>query len=56
MTLPSKVFYAAEGYHQNYLTLHPNQPYIAFNDIPKVEDLSHLFPSLYSAKPKLVNG
>src|ERR1700742_911072 len=30
-------FYAAEDYHQDYLTLHPNQPYIVFNDIPKVE-------------------
>jgi len=53
---PAQKFYAAEGYHQDYLTLHPNQPYIAFNDIPKVEDLSHVFPSLYSAKPKLVKG
>jgi len=53
---PSKTFYAAEAYHQDYLTLHPNQPYIAFNDIPKVEDLSHVFPSLYSEKPKLVKG
>jgi peptide-methionine (S)-S-oxide reductase len=53
---PSKAFYAAEGYHQDYLTLHPNQPYIAFNDIPKVNDLSHYFPNLYSEKPKLVKG
>ncbi len=53
---PAQKFYAAEGYHQDYLTLHPNQPYIAFNDIPKVEDLSKVFPSLYSAKPKLVKG
>ena len=53
---PSKTFYAAEAYHQDYLTLHPTQPYIAFNDIPKVKDLSHVFPSLYSEKPKLVKG
>ncbi len=53
---PSKTFYAAEGYHQDYLTLHPNQPYIAFNDIPKVNDLKHYFPSLYSEEPKLVKG
>ena len=33
---PLEAFYAAEAYHQDYLTLHPNQPYIAFNDIPKV--------------------
>ncbi len=53
---PAQKFYAAEGYHQDYLTLHPGQPYIAFNDIPKVEDLSHVFPNLYNVKPKLVKG
>jgi peptide-methionine (S)-S-oxide reductase len=53
---PSKTFYAAEDHHQDYLTLHPNQPYIAFNDIPKVNDLMHYFPNLYSEKPKLVKG
>ena len=52
----SKTFYAAEGYHQDYLALHPTQPYIAANDLPKVKDLSQLFPSLYSEKPKLVKG
>src|SRR6185295_13126202 len=33
---PLQAFYAAEDYHQDYLTLHPTQPYIVFNDIPKV--------------------
>ena len=51
---PSKAFYPAEAYHQNYLTLHPDQPYIAFNDIPKVEALKQLFPSLYRGNPVLV--
>ncbi len=51
---PLAVFYPAEGYHQNYLTLHPREPYIAYNDIPKVEDLKRLFPSLYREKPTLV--
>ena len=51
---PLKGFYPAEGYHQNYLTLHPGNPYIAYNDLPKVESLKRLFPSLYSDKPKLV--
>jgi peptide-methionine (S)-S-oxide reductase len=49
-----KGFYAAEDYHQDYLTLHPNQPYIAFNDLPKVENLKRLFPSEYREKPVLV--
>ena len=48
-------FYAAEDYHQDYLTLHPNQPYIAFNDLPKVENLKKIFADNYIAKPTLVN-
>ena len=47
-------FYAAEGYHQDYLTLHPNQPYIAYNDIPKVQNLKKLFAENYTEKPTLV--
>jgi peptide-methionine (S)-S-oxide reductase len=51
---PGKAFYAAEDYHQNYLTLHPTQPYIAINDLPKVHALKQLFPSLYRDAPVLV--
>ena len=51
---PFKAFYPAEGYHQNYLTLHPDSPYIAANDIPKVEGLKTLFPQDYTTKPVLV--
>ena len=51
---PLKAFYPAEGYHQNYLTLHPDSPYIATNDIPKVEGLKKLFPQNYAADPVLV--
>jgi peptide-methionine (S)-S-oxide reductase len=40
-------FYPAEDYHQNYLALHPFQPYIVFNDKPKVEQLRKQFPALY---------
>src|SRR5689334_24316899 len=32
-------FYRAEDYHQNYAELHPDQPYIAINDAPKVANL-----------------
>jgi peptide-methionine (S)-S-oxide reductase len=48
-------FYPAEGYHQDYLTLHPNQPYIVFNDLPKIENLKRLFPGIYRAEPALVS-
>jgi peptide-methionine (S)-S-oxide reductase len=44
-TLPA--FYPAEAYHQNFATLHPYQPYIYFNDRPKLEHLKEQFPQMY---------
>ena len=52
---PGRAFFPAEAYHQDYLTLHPEQPYIAFNDIPKVEALKKIFPEVYRADPALVS-
>jgi peptide-methionine (S)-S-oxide reductase len=52
---PLEGFYPAEAYHQDYLTLHPNQPYIAYNDIPKVENLKKIFGAIYTEKPTLVS-
>jgi len=49
-------FYPAESYHQDYLTLHPTQPYIAYNDLPKVENLKRLFAGNYQEKPVLVRS
>ncbi len=40
-------FYPAEAYHQNYLALHPTQPYIVIHDLPKIEQLRKQFPALY---------
>jgi len=48
--VPLQAFYPAEAYHQNYAALHPNQPYIMFNDAPKVDHLRQEFPNLYSGK------
>ena len=48
--VPLQAFYPAEAYHQNYAALHPNQPYIRFNDAPKVEHLKMQFPNLYAEK------
>lgn len=42
-----KGFYPAEAYHQNYLELHPDAPYIAYNDMPKIAGLKQYFPALY---------
>ena len=47
-------FYAAEGYHQDYLIHHPDQPYIVVNDLPKVDKLHRLYPQLYREKPVTV--
>ncbi len=44
---PLVAFYPAETYHQNYLALHPMQPYIVINDMPKIEALKAKFPSMY---------
>jgi peptide-methionine (S)-S-oxide reductase len=43
-------FWIAEPYHQNYADLHPDEPYIAINDAPKVVNLRRQFPALYSDK------
>jgi peptide-methionine (S)-S-oxide reductase len=45
---PLRAFEVAEGYHQDYLRLHPNAPYIVYNDAPKVAQLQHDFPQLWS--------
>jgi peptide-methionine (S)-S-oxide reductase len=53
---PGKEFFPAEDYHQDYLTLHPYQPYIVYNDIPKINDLKRIFPDLYRPDPVLVSA
>jgi peptide-methionine (S)-S-oxide reductase len=47
---PLKGFYEAEGYHQNYATRHPNDPYIVINDAPKVAHLKQQFSAIYVGK------
>ncbi len=51
---PLQRFYAAEDYHQDYLLEHPDQPYIVFNDLPKVRNFERHFPALYNARPVTV--
>jgi peptide-methionine (S)-S-oxide reductase len=48
--VPLKAFYPAEAYHQNYAALHPDNPYIFYNDAPKVAHLQQQFPELYTGK------
>ena len=45
--VPLAGFYRAEDYHQDYFNRHPDEPYIVFNDWPKVDSLRKAFPSLY---------
>lgn len=47
-------FYPAEGYHQNYLTLHPDSTYISMFDLPKIAALKKVFPEAFRASPVLV--
>jgi peptide-methionine (S)-S-oxide reductase len=45
---PFKGFYRAEDYHQDYAVHNPENPYIMFNDLPKVANLKKQFPDLYA--------
>lgn len=44
---PLNSFHEAESYHQNYLVNHPNEPYIVYNDLPKLAALRKELPELY---------
>ena len=48
--VPLKAFYEAEAYHQDYAVNHPDEPYIAINDLPKVAELRKQLPELYMEK------
>jgi peptide-methionine (S)-S-oxide reductase len=48
---PLKGFYPAEDYHQDYLIHNPHQPYIVFNDLPKIDALKRVYPQLYRPAP-----
>jgi len=47
---PAKPFYPAESHHQDFALKNPNHAYIKYWDLPKVEALKKLYPSLYSPK------
>jgi peptide-methionine (S)-S-oxide reductase len=51
-----RTFYPAEDYHQDFLARNPTYPYIAINDLPKVENLKRLFPGSYQGNPVLVSA
>jgi peptide-methionine (S)-S-oxide reductase len=45
-----KAFYPAEAYHRNYVALHPDEPYIVYNDLPKLVALKKAYPQLLAQK------
>ena len=51
---PKAEFFPAERYHQDFLNSNPSNPYIATNDMPKLNSLKQLFPALYRDQPTLV--
>jgi len=50
LVVPLQAFYSAESYHQDYAAHHPDNPYIVYNDRPKLARLREQFPDLYTAK------
>jgi len=53
---PLTAFYPAEAYHQDYATLHPQSPYIAAFDLPKIANLKATMPQVYRDQPVLVKA
>ncbi|HEY1899771.1 MAG TPA: peptide-methionine (S)-S-oxide reductase MsrA [Steroidobacteraceae bacterium] len=53
---PLQGFYPAEKYHQDYLLLNPDNPYIVYNDLPKIRNFQKLLPVLYQGKPVTVTN
>ncbi|HEY2177993.1 MAG TPA: peptide-methionine (S)-S-oxide reductase MsrA [Caulobacteraceae bacterium] len=50
---PADGFFRAETHHQDYLVHHPDQPYIAIYDMPKLSQLKTLFPEAWRPVPVL---
>ena len=50
---PLKGFYAAEGYHQDYLVHNPREPYIVLQRSPEDRELKRVLPEMYQEQPVL---
>jgi peptide-methionine (S)-S-oxide reductase len=47
-------FYRAEGYHQDFLIHNPTYPYIVYNDLPKINALKRVLPTMYRNAPAML--
>ena len=43
---PLSAFYPAEDYHQDFMRINPNHPYIVYWDVPRVKALEKTYPEL----------
>jgi len=51
-----RTFYRAEDYHQDFLAHNPGYPYIAINDLPKIDNLRKVFPDRFNSEPVLTQS
>jgi peptide-methionine (S)-S-oxide reductase len=45
-------FYPAEAYHQHFVKLHPDHPYVVQNSLPKLDHLKKQYPDLLKKQGK----
>ena len=46
--VPFKAFYRAEDEHQHFVQMNPDNDYVVYNDLPKLDALKKKFPELYA--------
>ncbi len=49
---PLEMYYPAEKYHQDFMRLNPDYPYIVRFDRPKIEALEREYPNLLKTEPR----
>ena len=53
---PLRGFYPAEAYHQDYAVHNPQNPYIVYNDLPKLQKLRQKYPQLVKPNAPFASG